>query len=199
MKKALLAASCLLLAAAGAMANVVSNPGFETQGAGGSWDPADWWRTDNVWRNDSNPRTGSWHLSIDGIRDPAAAQTILNLSGWQGWLITASCWIDVVGGTGGNVYFGANQRDSAGNFISNHESGPIWQGWEQSGYDNNPVLNFTGAANLNRIELYFKADEVSGRRFDIDDVSLTAIPEPATMGLMGLGALALVLRRKIKK
>jgi hypothetical protein len=124
----------------------------------------------------------------------------LGLSAWAGLSITASAWIDVVGGTGGNVFFGANQRDASAAFISNHESGQFWN--ETGGYVHNPTLNFTGAANLDRVELYFKTDEVSQRRFDIDDVSLTSptpIPEPATMSLLGLGALAMVLRRKMKK
>ena len=43
----------------------------------------------------------------------------------------------------------------------------------------------------------------SGGNFRLDNVVLngnvTAIPEPATMGLLGLGALAMVLRRKMSK
>ena len=43
----------------------------------------------------------------------------------------------------------------------------------------------------------------TGGNFRIDNVVLngnvTAIPEPATMGLLGLGALAMVLRRKMSK
>jgi hypothetical protein len=43
----------------------------------------------------------------------------------------------------------------------------------------------------------------TGGNFRLDNVVLngtvTAIPEPATMSLLGLGALAMVLRRKLSK
>ncbi|MDY0146073.1 MAG: PEP-CTERM sorting domain-containing protein [Kiritimatiellia bacterium] len=43
----------------------------------------------------------------------------------------------------------------------------------------------------------------SAQGLAIDNVSITtgasAIPEPATLSLLGLGALAMVLRRKMKK
>jgi hypothetical protein len=194
MKKFLVFAMVAIFASV-AMANEVTNPGFETAGGGGSWDPADWTRTDGVWRNDANPRTGDWHLSIDATQDPAAVQFVTGLSGWAGLDITASMWVNVTGGNAGNVFFGVNQREGDGTWISNHETSFIWgtTGYEQF------TLDFEGAANLGQIEVYFRTTEVDARRWDIDDVSLTAIPEPATMSLLGLGALAMVLRRKIKK
>ncbi len=62
-------------------------------------------------------------------------------------------------------------------------------------------LNFTAHASLNQIEVYFRTEGVTYGRFDIDDISVdaTPIPEHATMSLLGLGALAMVLRRKIRK
>lgn len=195
MKKVLVFALIAMVAGSAMAQNVVLNPGFETAG-GETWLAQDWTLAGSgVWRNDANPYAGTWHLSIDASQDPAALQTIDGLSAWADLPITLSAYVEVVGGDGGNVYMGANQFDSSDTFISNHESAQIWgtTGYEQF------FVNFDGAANLDSIEVYFKSDEVSGRRFDIDNVSLTAIPEPATMSLLGLGALAMVLRRKMKK
>ncbi len=197
MKKLIVFALMAMVAGSAMAQNAVLNPGFETAG-GESWQ-ADQWvlGASGVFRTDLNPYAGTYNLRIDANADPAAAQTVLGLSAWANMGITYSAMVEVTGGTAGNVYMGVNQRDATAAFISNHESAGIWG---TGGDYQQTTLNFTGAANLNRIEVYFKTDEVATRLFDVDNVSLTqAIPEPATMSLLGLGALAMVIRRKIRK
>ncbi|NIA20742.1 MAG: PEP-CTERM sorting domain-containing protein [Anaerolineaceae bacterium] len=46
--------------------------------------------------------------------------------------------------------------------------------------------------------LVFTSDIGTGTGVSVDNVALVPVPEPATMGLLGLGMLGLVLRRKKK-
>ena len=58
----------------------------------------------------------------------------------------------------------------------------------------------TGSANNNWIRFDSRPTTTAQVALSLDGtMTPTSIPEPATMGLLGLGALALVIRRKLSK
>ena len=60
------------------------------------------------------------------------------------------------------------------------------------------VYGGSGSANNNWVRLDSRPTATSQVALSIDG-TMTAVPEPATMSLLGLGALAMVLRRKMSK
>ena len=76
----------------------------------------------------------------------------------------------------------------------------------------NTTFDFSGTSALQNVAAsetvylrYYASGQTSTGGWGINstgmtvDATLTSVPEPATMGLLGLGALAMVLRRKIRK
>lgn len=67
-------------------------------------------------------------------------------------------------------------------------------GWVGLSY----TLSGLSAPATGRLAFHYVVDNVAtaGNYIGIDDVAVTAVPEPATYGLMGLGIAALLLRRR---
>jgi hypothetical protein len=65
----------------------------------------------------------------------------------------------------------------------------------------NQVVSFTGWSGLSSATIAItkfrlKFDDSPGGDFSIDDITYTVVPEPATMGLLGLGGLVALRRRR---
>ncbi len=76
-----------------------------------------------------------------------------------------------------------------GSFESSSSTGWVGLSYTLAGWD---------APATGRLAFRYVVDDVAtaGNYIGIDDVAVTAVPEPATYGLMGLGIAALLLRRR---
>ena len=116
---------------------------------------------------------------------------------------TLEFWsIPWVNGSGNDVRVGVNagtgNLDSVSNWTSlalNEVNVPTYTGGRTTGAWEFQSYTFTAVGGEDTV--YFgSADLIADNGADIDDVSLTAVPEPSTTALLGLGALALILRRR---
>ena len=193
-----------------AQANMLQNPGFE-DGVYGKWNVPDYWST---WGN----TTGDWSWNATAGRGggkcvwlhctPGTART----SAWMGQYVPVtanteyvfSVWARAVSGGPGaggvDVYGYITWLDAASVTIGSGWLYPdafpetTWEevtlGWG-SGLD--PIVAPAGAAwGWFGVAGYYTNDEEGG--YYVDDATVT--PEPVTLGLLGLGGLMLVRRRK---
>jgi hypothetical protein len=180
-KKILLIIAVLASAALSARAvELVQNPGFES----GSLPP--WTNTGDTSFTgvDGNPHTGNDALfsgptSSDGFID----QTLPTLGGGQAY----------------NVSFWLNNADSSGNNRFGASLGSVTLVPEASmgffGYTQFSFTNVVPGANADLHFIFYNPPSF----FYLDDVSVMAVPEPGTLGLIALGALGLVatLRKRL--
>ena len=193
-------------------ANLLLNPSFETAGAGGSWDPANWSRSDGNDRTDIASWGGDWHA-----QDGSWAMKLGNYGGTPGshWLGQEVAWdvgiddvvtfsfyafsnndpffrsayVDIGMMTDGDDTWFNNLSFSAG--LSNQTYG---SGWVQYSFK---VTNAT--PNVNAIQAWINITDVDspgGTDLLLDSASLTYIPEPMSVALMGLAGMVIYAVRR---
>ncbi|MAE63703.1 MAG: hypothetical protein CMJ18_05480 [Phycisphaeraceae bacterium] len=205
-----------LIASGPASANFLNNPGFE---AGAGADADDWGEivggpSGTVERSSAMPDTGSFsaYLTVDHVNNPPAggayfieqnqgANTIpdntvdydlsfrakVDSSNFEGIDMFAQIqWLDQDGSDGGG-FKGETLTSLIGLGISTS--------YQQFNLNDLDVSD--GADSfLVRFQLSAGAVDNIQNGLYIDNVSLTPVPEPASMALVGLGCLAVVARRR---
>lgn len=207
--KGMICAVALLATASAATANLLYNPGFNTNGGGGTT-PDDWTATGDAGKQGvenwgSHDGDGwleafyGWNAGTSAtlFQDVAgAANSIYTLSFWQegddAWNGTAFSvsllWLDAAGSQIGTPA----TMDLQSTAIAN-------TGWT------NQVLQATSPLNTATVRVQFAATslaEAGAGAAKIDEVNfdVQAIPEPSTLALVGIPLIALAaMRRRFSK
>lgn len=119
---------------------------------------------------------GAYFGAVDGIPD----EIFQNVGATNGASYVLTVWVNNQGATGGD------------NIEIQWEGGDVYNAPGPVGWT---ALNFNVTAHSAAPEV--RIGSYDGPDFHyVDDVSLTPVPEPATLGALGLGAVALILRRR---
>ena len=190
-------------------AAVFINGGFESPGVEGS-NPIGWTTDFNSYGSHAGAaRTGSWGLHVGGTSASGGRYqdfdtvtgTVYLVSAWAKNFGSAagSSHMDILVGTVGTATYNfpntnANTPHSTTKFAAGVINNSFLVGSPWAEY----TFSFTATATTTRMGIYnsFKIGD-SVHSIDVDDVSVTAVPEPSAALLGGLGLLALLRRRRI--
>lgn len=200
LKGAALAGACLVagsawsanLVADGGFENPVGNNPFQTFGVGamGAWN-VDSGSVDLI-RNYWQPASGDQSLDLAGNEPGAISQTIACQQG-----VTYRVSMMVSGNPDGGpdtklgeVYYGGSYVGTAWYVMSSMGNTKPDMRWVyEYGY-------FTAGVSNGKLEIREASGGPGYYGIALDDVSVEAVPEPASMAILGLGALALIRRKK---
>lgn len=211
----LVVAAMVAMSALTVSANLLLNASYETAGGGGSWDPANWWRSDGNDRTDINSWGGGW-----AAQDGSWAMKMNNFGGNPGdhYLGQEVSYLLPVGApitfsfyvlrnnapTFDDAYLdlglmtaGDDTWISHLSFASGLSNQTYASGWVQYSF----TVTNEATLGVNAIQAWINVKNVnsaSGTDLLFDSASMT-IPEPAVAGLLGLGGLLFALRRKARK
>jgi len=191
-------ASVLVLAALPAQAqNLLINGNFNTGDLTGWWtygaDPSQTVAIDNTYTFDSSPNaaltsaSATWRGAM-GQNPVALPNTTYNVS--FDYSATATP-------TNGSAALSITYYDSSYAYADGYVWAPL--------YDQAPAPNADGewlhydgnfTTTANTANLNFEFDVWNWTTFHVDNVSLTVVPEPGSAVLLGLGAVAFLVRRR---
>lgn len=192
-----IAVGALLMAASAAHADLVTNGGFETTDQNGDFMDG-WTMTNDNTCNGQNcsfdwtaiggtyvPHSGNYEalLGTEG-QDGTLSQTISDIAGRT---LVLTYWLASDGGANNNFSALWDNKVIAGSALSNIAA---------SGYTE---YSFDVLAKGSDVLAFNERDDTGW--LSLDDVSLNAVPEPATLTLFGVGIAALggMRRRKVSK
>ena len=205
----------LTLGGAASGANILINPGFEL---GSGTDAADWTEFQSpphgtTTRSSATPRTGSSHMymQVDNLNNtPGGAalfaeqnQTVGSIDNSLNYNLSLYAKSDSLDFTGVDMFYqilwldqdGSDGGGVKGESLVQLIPGGINTSYQQFGLSNIDVPDGTDSFLL-RFQLSAGAVPGIQQGLSVDDVSLEAIPEPSSLGLVALGGLLAFRRRR---
>jgi hypothetical protein len=199
-----------MLAASAASANLLTNPGFETEGPGGSWYAAGWTNESDIGRTDWAGNGSSYGIAGYGDADDKwgyICQTVANAYDETKPVYEFNIWgmaEENFSSSGSEVYMKLTFKQDGselGSFQQNIYSDFIMDtDWHQY------TMTVTNSdwSSANQVEALFGFgqtvnDPAGDCGLRVDDASLTQIPEPSSVLLLALGIAGLTVVRQRNK
>ena len=202
--KKLIVVLLLVSMASVASANLLTNPGFETYLEGQGWTgvPADWYVDgSSIYRREWYNHTpgGAAAMTYEGNTAGSIAQTFWGETIAADDVITVSIWAFTPAAPNPeNAYVGLQLFSTDGTTSTLLDQADLYGltagVWTQISLEVD-IADYAAAVGKNpMIRVYASAATIGADVLYLDDASMTVVPEPVTMVLLGLGGL--LLRRK---
>lgn len=201
---AVCAIAALCLTAADVRADLLVNPGFEDPVTSdgppfvGFWEAFNAGAGSGAFNSTVSPRSGAQHLElvIPGAANLFAGvfQDVSGLSAGQ--IVSWSGWARDVGTDPGGSEVRIEWRDSVGNVEISRTPNLVPLLTDQ--YTQWSLVD-TVPAGADLARVVFAIQSFGGalnQNIYVDDTSLTVVPEPSSVALLGLGAVLILLRRR---
>lgn len=181
-------------------ANLLTNPGFSTEGSGGAQDAADWTETSNCGREAWGSHDGDGYLMAQyGWNTQTSDQFYQDVTGaTEGYTYTLSFWHEGDSGWNGTaVSASLVWLDNEGSSIGTPATVDLQPYFAESW--SNRTLSGVAPSGTATVRVQFDATKPDGgsgsQKFD--ELDLVAIPEPTAMSLLGFTIAGLMsLRRR---
>ena len=200
MKASVIVVLATFVLARAASANLLTNPGFSTEGTGGAQDAEGWTEASNSGRENWGSHDGDGYLmSLYGWNAPTSDQVYQDVTGAsEGYTYALTFWHEGDSGWNGTAV-GASLLwlDSEGSSIGTPSTVDL-QPYSTESWSNR-TLSGVAPAGTATVRVQLDATKLDGgagsQKFD--ELDLVAIPEPTAMSLLGLTIAGLMsLRRR---
>ena len=197
-KKMMTGCAVLLVSAAVASANLLTNPGFETTDTGmPGWDAAGWYVGHDADAHGGTNGLAYYVPAARGAGDYYVAMQSVPVT--EGLNYDASMWLRTVSFNTSEAFMEVVFQDGAGGWVGQTASTAVTGVTAYAQYSLNALAAPAGAVTaMVRAVIHNTAATTDNAWYTFDDFSFEAVPEPGTltMCLIGIGFGSIVMHRR---